>query len=299
MIKLDFNKIKYQHVEKLGTDEVEGIEDTLCYVFPKIDGTNGVLWWEDNEIHCGSRKRELSLESDNAGFYNKFNKDDRFILLFKHSPQWVVYGEYLVKHTVKYKSEAMGKFYVFDVFDSETHKYVSYDEYQPILDNLGIDYIPLMAQKKNVTSEDVDTWLQNCTYLTEDNKPGEGIVLHSYDYINKYGRYTWAKVVRNEYKANKYRGKKKTEPGINEIESQFIEEYCTEDFIRKEYEKLKEELGCWNSKQIPRLLNTIYHELVVECTWSFIKKHKLPSINFRVAQFLCQEKVKAVLSNVF
>ena len=33
--------VKYQHVERLGTDETEGILDGIVYVFYKIDGTNG------------------------------------------------------------------------------------------------------------------------------------------------------------------------------------------------------------------------------------------------------------------
>ena len=33
----------YQHIEKLGRDEVEGILKGKCYIQPKIDGTNSVL----------------------------------------------------------------------------------------------------------------------------------------------------------------------------------------------------------------------------------------------------------------
>ena len=59
---------KYQHIERLGTDETEGILDGLVYVFPKIDGTNGSIWWEPTCmskttknhgcIRFGSRNRE-------------------------------------------------------------------------------------------------------------------------------------------------------------------------------------------------------------------------------------------------
>ena len=34
----------YQHIEKLGRDEVEGILNGKCYIQPKIDGTNSVLY---------------------------------------------------------------------------------------------------------------------------------------------------------------------------------------------------------------------------------------------------------------
>ena len=38
---------KYQHVERFGTSEVEGIELGRTYVFPKLDGTNASVWLED------------------------------------------------------------------------------------------------------------------------------------------------------------------------------------------------------------------------------------------------------------
>lgn len=64
---MDFRK--YQHIERFGTSEVEQIEIGTCYVFPKIDGTNSSVWLNDGELCAGSRNRQLSLESDNAGFF--------------------------------------------------------------------------------------------------------------------------------------------------------------------------------------------------------------------------------------
>ena len=55
---------KYQHLERFGTTEVNGIEDGMCYIFPKIDGTNSSVWFNDG-LQAGSRKRHLTLESDN------------------------------------------------------------------------------------------------------------------------------------------------------------------------------------------------------------------------------------------
>ena len=60
---------KYQHLERIGTVEVEGIEQGTCYCFPKLDGSNGSIWLsDDNTLGCGSRNRELSMDDDNAGF---------------------------------------------------------------------------------------------------------------------------------------------------------------------------------------------------------------------------------------
>ena len=35
---------KYQHIERYGRNEVLGIEQGVCYVYPKIDGTNSSVW---------------------------------------------------------------------------------------------------------------------------------------------------------------------------------------------------------------------------------------------------------------
>ena len=53
---------KYTHVERFGNGAVNGIEVGECYIFPKIDGTNASVWWDDDllQIRTGSRTRELS-----------------------------------------------------------------------------------------------------------------------------------------------------------------------------------------------------------------------------------------------
>ena len=37
---------KYQHIEKLGNRETEGLLDGMCYIFYKIDGTNASVWMD-------------------------------------------------------------------------------------------------------------------------------------------------------------------------------------------------------------------------------------------------------------
>ena len=58
---------RYQHICKMGSDDVEDIEFGTCYIFPKLDGTNTSVWFEDDEIKVGSRNRVLSFDNDNQG----------------------------------------------------------------------------------------------------------------------------------------------------------------------------------------------------------------------------------------
>ena len=50
---------RYQHIERFGNDEVAGIEDGTCYVFPKIDGTNAI--WD------ATGNREVIVTTSAAG----------------------------------------------------------------------------------------------------------------------------------------------------------------------------------------------------------------------------------------
>ena len=44
--------IKYQHVQHFGADETEGLTDGVCYIFPKMDGSNMCAYTEDGETHA-------------------------------------------------------------------------------------------------------------------------------------------------------------------------------------------------------------------------------------------------------
>lgn len=44
---------KYQHVERFGKKETQGIEKGTVYIFPKLDGTNGVVWFDGIDVKAG------------------------------------------------------------------------------------------------------------------------------------------------------------------------------------------------------------------------------------------------------
>jgi len=135
---------KYQHVERFGTTETQGIDLGMCYVFPKIDGTNASIWLTNKgQMGCGSRNRTLALDNDNAGFMQWATKQKNIRELIKLYPELRLYGEWLVPHTLKtYQETAWRKFYVFDVYNEATGLYTSYDEYKDLLDDFNIEYIP-------------------------------------------------------------------------------------------------------------------------------------------------------------
>jgi len=279
---MSFDK-KYIHLESLGKTEVEGITLGECYIFPKIDGTNGVIWFEDGEVKAGSRNRVLSTESDNQGFLNIFVKENYVGLrrFFEEFQDAIIYGEWLVPHTVKtYREEAWRRFYIFDVKYND--EFLPYPEYAERLISRGFDVIPPLVIIKDPTEDQLWKCVNDNTYLMKDgNFLGEGIVIKRYDYVNKHGRTTWAKLVRPEFKDNH-----RSVSSINKIENKdgveasFIKACLKEEDILKEKSKIINESGSFENKDIPRFLNTAYYEFLRDNLVDFANKRN-PVINFK------------------
>lgn len=290
---------RYQHVERWGTDDVSGIEMGMCYVFPKIDGTNASLWWDDG-LRAGSRNRELSLDNDNAGFYAWSLQQPEFERFFKEYPQLRLFGEWLVPHTLKtYHKSAWNKFYVFDVM-TDQGQYLPYYEYNGILTDFHIEHIPPICKVDTPSYDTLVKQLEKNVYLIDDGRGfGEGIVIKNYDFRNKYGRVVWAKMVRNDFKAKMQSGDVAHVKSSSIIEKEIADKYVTLALAEKELMKIKLDNNGWNSRLIPRLLNTVYHCLVKEEAWEFVKEHRNPVIDFRKLYQFSIARTKELLPHIF
>lgn len=286
---------KYQHVEKLGNAETNGILDGICHIFYKIDGTNASVWLNEDEIRTGSRNRELSIESDNAGFckfvYDNISVFDDYFMKY---PDDILYGEWLVPHSLRtYRDDSWRDFYVFDVL--RDGDYVPYEAYKEELDNFGINYIPPLATIKNPMPDQLNRFLDKTgEFLVKDGEgKGEGIVIKNYNYRNKFGRQTWGKIVTNEFKERHH--KEMGAPKVNNtisIEEKIVDKFLTEAYISKEYQKISLENEGWHNKFLPRLFGVVTHEFIRDEIHSILKELKNPTINFKWLNQLIVRKCK-------
>ena len=287
----------YQHIEKLGNKEVEGILKGKCSIQPKIDGTNGVVWLgDDGIIHAGSRRRDLTLDNDNAGFYNTVIKDDNIRKYLLDHKDHYLYGEWLVPHTIRYyHPESWKHFYVFDIF-SYDRGYIPYDEYSKELDKYGISYIPEIISIDNPTMEDLTKYLKETKYLIPEDKMSEGIIIKNYEYRNQYGRCTYAKIVAEEFFNTKSILRMKNHEAKDKTsEKDIVTTMLSEPLIRKEFAKIKLAYPDIRRQElIGRTLNTIFHVFIHEELLDYIEKKK-PLINFYYLKKECDERVKEVL----
>lgn len=291
---------RYKRIKRFNTEEVEGITLGKSYIFPKIDGTNGSVWLDGTIVKAGSRNRELTFDNDNAGFYKYIWENEPICAYLGDNPTHRLFGEWLVKHTLKtYKKDAWYKFYVFDIMVN--NEYVNYDTYKEWLDEYNIEYIPAICSIKNAGEDRLLYQLNNNTYLIEDGKGlGEGIVIKNYDYVNKFGETEFAKIVRNDFKADL--SKAQGHPEINEkecVEVKIAEKYVTLALVEKVKAKIILDEGGWRSEYIPRLLQTVYFDIVNEEAWNFVKEFKNPTINFKALQNFIIHEIKQVKSEIF
>jgi hypothetical protein len=299
--------IKYPHLEKYGNNEVQDIEFGICHIFPKLDGTNASVWFNER-VRAGSRNRELdtvTFQNDNAGFAAWVGTDSNgpagFIM---QNPHLRLFGEWLVPHTVKhYRPDLWRRFWIFDVWDNNSERMLTYDEYQPLLDSAGLDYIPCIKIIKNPSYENLMHEAINCRYglvdVTVNDKPGEGIVIKNYNWKNKFGHQPWAKIVNGEFKDDFY-----AKMGANVLENRtgaqaVADIACTPHLIDKEYAKIVNAEGEWQRKYIPRLLHTVYYSVVTEELWNCLKKINRATVNFQELQKHCELKVKEHRKDLF
>jgi hypothetical protein len=295
--------IKYPHLERFGTDEVDGINIGECHIFPKIDGTNASFWWDldTGQLACGSRNRTLALGDDNAGFMAWAVQQPHICELARLYHAYRFYGEWLVPHSLKtYRDDAWRQLYIFDVLDATTGEFLHYDVYSKLLAAHGVNFIPAMAQARNPTYEQLVGCTERNTFLLQENKGvGEGIVIKQYGWKNLFARTTWAKLITNTFKDEHIK-----EMGGAVLTSKLVEEEIAEEFLTKHdvdkiIAKIRIEKGQFGARDIPQLLGTAFHELVTENLWEAVKKHRNPKIDFKTLNHCAIARVKHLLPELF
>lgn len=291
--------VKYQHVCRLDPDELElkGLLDGKVTVQTKIDGTNASMGLgEDGQIWYGKRSCRMGEGDDNQGFKKTCKLRPKYELFFQKHPDVILYGEWLKKHTIEYYfSNAWDKFYVFDVCEQDAEgnlKYLEPDVYIPWLKEFNIEYVPVFATYENPTIAQLKELTEQIHFLTDDEHFEEGIVIKRYDFVNQYGRTTWGKIVRPQFKVDARRPS--DEPRV--LEEKIIEEMLTEEFVKKEYAKiLAENDGAFSPFMIPKTLGVVFHEFIADEMNAILKKYKKPTIDFRALSHACDIKVKRVM----
>lgn len=291
---------KYQHIEKLGSVATEGILSGSVHLFSKLDGTNTSIYLNDaGEVEVASRNRVLTLNHDNAGALAYVLSQKKFADYLHNHPRHRLFGEWLVPHHIRnYRQDAWRKLYIFDVVEEDAYgndSYLTYDEYKPLLDKFGIEYVPRICTLSDPSEEDVRSYLDSCQFLMQDGTIGEGIVIKNYDFVNQFGDVVWAKIVRPSAMV----AIKMHKPlNGNEIEAAIVDKFITPEFVEKEFAKLANE-GTFENKLIGKFLGIVWYTFITEEIFNVLRVFKNPKIDFAFLRRLTVERIKQIKPEIF
>lgn len=283
--------IQYPKIHRLGKDETLGIQNGLCYVQEKIDGANASVWMEGTEICCGSRRRHL-VNTEFNGFVPYVKAHCGIPSLLHNFPNYRLYGEWLVRHTISYNETAYKQFYVFDIMHGD--KFLDIEEVYELCGKFAIRTPHLFDKIENPTLEQ----LQQYVGVTKLGDKGEGIVIKNPKFVNQFGRPAYAKLVTQEFKENNavvFGGNNKYSDTYWEM--YVVNKYMTLARLRKIMHKLQplidEKL---DKKHTGRIINTAYHDMIEEEIWDIQKK--VPELSFRSLSKLAQKKAAHIYHQI-
>lgn len=272
----------YPKIQALHKEEVENILDYEAVVQVKIDGANSVVYLNDGLVRCGTRTRELPLDEDFRGLQTYINAHEWIKDFLEQHPDTILYGEWLVKHSINYTQDHYNKWYLFDVY--ENGEYWTQDKVGQLAKTLDVEY-PIVYGTGKFTLAELDAFVEQ-EWLGHKN---EGVVIKPFDYVNKFGDRPYAKRVSQAFKEQNaivFGGNDKHSDAY--WEQYVTNKYCTIATLEKNLNKIAPEVGRLGKEHTSRVANTCVHDTWTENAWEIFKK--VPKLDFKKTQNLMMRK---------
>ncbi len=299
---------RYTHVERLDTEECEGLLDNeRVYITAKVDGSNGSVWWDADAVRmaCASRNFELAEGVDDNAHFRAWcaadGEEQRLLRAFCEAhPTLVVFGEWMGRNRFVgafkgYDPAAKGRFVIFDVFDRETELYLSDADWRPLLAEAELEpwFVKVLAVLDHPTMDEVLVVARANDFLLEGTGlVGEGVVCKVADWRNRFGRQVYGKLVLDEFKKQR----RKSAAEAVGVEQQIIDWYLTDAELDKTVAKVcarcgEDEFDPTSRKMAGMLTSMCWRDLLAECP-NFVKRFKTPTVDFARLSGLCTVRVR-------
>lgn len=225
---------KYQSIERHGKSgthlTIEG--NPYIVIQEKLDGANASFKREGDKVVCFSRNNQLDMHNTLRGFYNWVQETFKAEDLVENA---IYYGEWLVRHKLEY-GENENKFYLFDIFDEDTNRYISFDLVKTHSITLNLNLVPILYEGEFQSLEHIQSFVGKSVL----GDIGEGVVVKNYGYMNKYGVQVFTKFVSDHFaeitNTKTHNASKNSDPL-----QQFINSTLTEARVSKLIHKLVDE----------------------------------------------------------
>jgi RNA ligase (TIGR02306 family) len=157
---------------------LEELKGKPYYITTKMDGTSGIVYCIDGKFGCCSRNKEIKDE-ESALYWTPVYKYGLKEKLGSLGRNIVLTGEICGPGIQKNKLRLPGiEWYVFDVKDWDSQKYLPYDEACKICADLGIPIVPLEERGEHFDYS-LEQLLEKATGKYPSSLDKEGIVVRN------------------------------------------------------------------------------------------------------------------------
>lgn len=165
----------------------------------KIDGANAAIRYdsETDSIVAQSRKNILDTHNTLRGFYEftqLLNKDRVKTILGTNN--LILYGEWLVPHSVSYPENAYKHFYVYDIYSTDLEEWAPQWYVKETAELLHLPYVKTWYDGEFVSWEHVKSFLPNSAYGEVEQ---EGIVVKDMTALDN-DEVVYTKIVNERFK---------------------------------------------------------------------------------------------------
>lgn len=276
---LDIERCKQKYAETFNVGENIVIQE-------KIDGSNASIRYDEESgtLKAFSRRLELNSENTLNGFWDYVQSLNTIAFKEVLGSRYIVFGEWMgAKHAIKYPEDVYGKFWMFDVWDTQTEQYLPYEETRAFYGRLiacgnkgkKFNFVPVFYIGKFESWEKAMELVGKTEVGAEPS--GEGIVIKRQDYLDsKSSRLPfYVKIVSEQFsEVHKSKKQKAIDPAAiakKEANVALAATIVTQQRVQKMLYKfiedglLPQDWDEHNLKDISKILpNAIYRDCVKE-----------------------------------
>lgn len=183
---LDIERCKQKYAETFNVGENIVIQE-------KIDGSNASIRYDEESgtLKAFSRRLELNSENTLNGFWDYVQSLNTIAFKEVLGSRYIVFGEWMgAKHAIKYPEDVYGKFWMFDIWDTQTEQYLPYEETRAFYGRLiacgnkekKFNFVPVFYIGKFESWEKAMELVGKTEVGAEPS--GEGIVIKRQDYLD-------------------------------------------------------------------------------------------------------------------
>lgn len=226
---IDIPRLKEAYASAFHTGDIIQITE-------KLDGSNASVQYDvDSSSICAySRKQPLDFKNNLSGFY-EFTQNMNVEFLKKYS-DYRFFGEWNLKHLVKYPEDRIKDFYCFDIYDTKNEKWMEQDFVKRVCREGNISLVPEFYFGEFISWEHIMEFVGKTSFGLEH---GEGVVVKNQSNLNNPNSKTpfVVKIVGEKYQeVSKHKERKPVSPeelAKREYQMKLAESIITKNRVEK------------------------------------------------------------------